>query len=376
MIVSRAAALATGVYAALVLLGCGAGPEARREDHAHPSATLALPEVGTRYEAAHRVRVRFDGVEEGTLRARMLLEVTARREREIDLRIEASLLEEDRSVAGFDELEVTMDASGQLVGPVRSRCADPDFDELVSTRLVMGTLGSRPVRTDGEASSLPGVVTSELDETRAAVTFRRSAREAVDGVASEGSVMRASTSIALRSATLLGTTYRGAVQAEVTHALSATDPLVGRSRTTLEGEVEARSSEGTRRGLLEVTSDTEIALSDGTAHTAPRHCERGFSSALLVRAVGERVEAITDCYEQALALDPTLRGRLQIQVTVSEAGETEDVRVAESSVAPGTSEAWDAAGQCVIAILDGLAFGEGPVGGATFAFPFAFDPHE
>ena len=372
MIVSRAAALA--LFAALVLGGgCGGSTETRTTAHA-AARTLVLPDVGTRYEAAHRVRVRFDGVEEGTLRARLILEVTARREREIDLRIEASLLEEDQSVAGFDELEVTMDASGQLVGPVRSRCADPDFDELVSTRLVMGTLGSRPVRSDPEATSLPGVVTSELDETRAAVTFRR--HMANEGGAAASSVMRASTSIALRAATLLGTTYRGAVEAQVTHDLSLTDPVMGRSRTTLRGEVDARSSEGARRGLLEVTSDTEIVLADGAEHGAPRHCERGFSSALLVRAVGERVAAITDCYEQALGVDPTLHGRLQIQVTVSEAGETEDLSIAESSLGPGTSEAWDAAGQCVIAILDGLAFGEGPVGGATFAFPFVFEPHE
>lgn len=354
-------------FLALVCLwsACATSPAPRTEVR---PVVLVLPEVGARYAVLHRVRVRFDGAEEGVLRARLVLEVVARREAELDLRIEASLLEEDRSVAAFDELEVTLDATGQLHAPVRSRCADPDFDELVSTRLVSAILGSRPLRTSDDLRALSGVVSSELDETHAPVTFARQADAALLDV-------RAQATLALRAATLFGAHYRGSVSAQVHHRLSLGDLLEGRSITTLSGEVEAHRSAGTRRALLEVTSETEVrrlSAEEGRAE-GRHHCAVGFSSDVVIRAVGDRLQEIQSCYDDALASDATLRGRVRVEFTVTPAGESTEV-TSSGDLLTGANPAWDGVVSCVMRLIDSLSFGSGPAESTRFAYPFVFEP--
>lgn len=341
---------------ALVLAGCGATPAPPAHEPAVELAAAPLPEIAARYEVVHRVRASFAGDEVAVLRARLYVTVIDRRSDEADLAIVAQLLADDHSVAATDELRATLRADGTLAGGARSRCVDGAFDDLVSTRLVDATLGSRPSREDRT-----GIVRTELDEAEARTTFARG---------EEPGSLRGEVTLTLRAGAIAGEVYRGPVSVVARHALDGADLLAGRSRTILRGEVMAARGV---RGALEVVSDTEVRPYVGP-EVATASCHAGFDGATMIATLGARQHALRACYEAALATDPTLTGRLVFQLVLQPSG---DATLVTRTEGPTDQPAlWDEVSACVIDVLAAIRLAEGPPDPTTVVVPFRFVPDE
>jgi hypothetical protein len=93
-----------------------------------------------------------------------------------------------------------------------------------------------------------------------------------------------------------------------------------------------------------------------------------FDQALVVRMIQRRRAQITACYEHAILRDPTLRGRVEIQMTIEENGSVSGVRTIENGM--GT----DVVARCIESRVRGFRFTPGPTGGSVqFRFPFVFE---
>jgi hypothetical protein len=361
---------AIGALTCVVVAGAGCGTGATvgtvREGH-----RLALPEEGSVFDARVRVQGTLSGEPLETLRATMRLWVIRRGSGSVTLRARVHLLASDRTERGYDDVEIVLDERGRVVGTPRSLCASPDFDDLVSTRLVWSVLATGPERgVDG--ASAPGEIRSELDETSAAVSFALSS----SGGAPVG---QAHGELELRSAAIAGLVLRGAVHAEVRQRLDDHALIPRRTEIVLRGPVEASSATGTRRGALELRTDSEIEPSSDRAPPAPAcaleaagesDCtpQPGFDTAAVIRMIETRRRAITACYERQLLETPTLTGRLRVAMTVLPSGDVTAVHVVENTTN-------DAVASCVVDVIDRFQFAPGPTCGAvTFAFPFVFEP--
>jgi TonB family protein len=94
-----------------------------------------------------------------------------------------------------------------------------------------------------------------------------------------------------------------------------------------------------------------------------------FDQQAVVRMIQTRRSAIQACYEHELRANPTLAGRVAIQMTIQESGSVSGVRVADNSTGS------DAVGSCVVRVVQGFRFNPGPQGGSvTYTFPFVFEP--
>jgi hypothetical protein len=81
------------------------------------------------------------------------------------------------------------------------------------------------------------------------------------------------------------------------------------------------------------------------------------------------LSAASRSYERELRSPAHLRGRLDVELTIREAGNVTDVHAVESTVGSDDVEA------CVIRVLGGFRFYEGPTGGdVAVAVSFSFAP--
>jgi len=354
----------------LVLAGCGAqsAPVIR------PSRTFdPLPAVGAAFVGRHRVVASLDGVELTTLRARVQMWVVERREAEVDLWARVHLLVAEGGEAAFDDVRLTMDATGR-VSRLRSLCTTAAFDELASTRLVWTMLGVGPswasgVPTDG------GIVRSELDERASAGTFRHREEEGGITVLGRGELN-------LLGVVLSGVRLRGPASIRVRQRFEHHSLLVRRTSSLLEGTLQASSGTGTRPALLSVESDSVLeddtpsappaaACALGTPAANTESVDQGmlFAAQTVIDAVHAHQREITRCYEARLSFNPELRGRVRVSMTVQESGEVTDVRVIEDTLDD------DEVAHCVVVIVNRFSFDPGPTdGSATYAFPFVFSP--
>jgi hypothetical protein len=103
----------------------------------------------------------------------------------------------------------------------------------------------------------------------------------------------------------------------------------------------------------------EVEIDDGTGV---------FDERAVVRMIQTRRAQITACYEHAILSDPTLRGRVEIQMTIEESGSVSGVRTVENGM--GT----DVVARCIETRVRGFRFSPGPTGGSVqFRFPFVFE---
>ena len=86
-----------------------------------------------------------------------------------------------------------------------------------------------------------------------------------------------------------------------------------------------------------------------------------------LRGVRQRVQR---CYEREVTRDPTLAGRIDVELEVHPAGTTTS-RITQN----GTGSR--RLGECITAAASSLRFPEGPEGGSVrYAFPFVFTPQQ
>ncbi len=106
-----------------------------------------------------------------------------------------------------------------------------------------------------------------------------------------------------------------------------------------------------------VDDDVEIRDGDGE-----------FDQAEVVRMIQRRRALITACYEHAILSDPSLRGRVEIQMTIEENGSVSGVRTIENGMGS------DVVSRCIETRVRGFRFTPGPTGGSVqFRFPFVFE---
>jgi len=96
-----------------------------------------------------------------------------------------------------------------------------------------------------------------------------------------------------------------------------------------------------------------------------------FDQRAVVRMIQTRRAQITACYEHAILSDPTLRGRIEIQMTIEESGSVSRVRTTENGMGS------DAVARCIENRVRGFRFSPGPTGGSVeFRFPFVFEQQQ
>lgn len=94
-----------------------------------------------------------------------------------------------------------------------------------------------------------------------------------------------------------------------------------------------------------------------------------FDSSIVVRQIRQRIGAIRRCYEQQLARDPSLAGRVTVQFTIQERGNVTGARASENSTGS------PALATCVTSTVSRFRFNPGPDGGSvSFSYPFVFAP--
>ncbi len=94
-----------------------------------------------------------------------------------------------------------------------------------------------------------------------------------------------------------------------------------------------------------------------------------FDQSAVVRMITTRRAAIQACYERELRQNPTLQGRVAVQMTIQESGSVSGVRATENSTGS------DAVASCVVRVIQGFRFNPGPEGGSvSYTFPFVFEP--
>lgn len=350
--------------------GCGTARPRRTESEASLEPA-PLPEEGAVFDARVRVRGTFAEEPVETLRARMQLWVTRRARGSATLRARVHLLESDRSERGYDDVDVTIDRNGNVVGMPRSLCTSPAFDELQSTRLVWAVLGTGPSeRAPGER--VAGAIRTEIDEASGDALF--AVRHRGEQLLASGSA-----ELELLGAAIGGVHYRGPVLATVRQRLSARALLPRRTSVRIHGAVTASGTRGGGRGYLDVESDSEIAISDARSRPAAACAteaapegpdpERAFHRQRVIDAVEAHRRLVTACYERELARAPTLAGRVRVELTILTSGRVANVHVVEDTIGV------EALGQCLIDVVEGFSFEPGPRDGSlTYAFPFVFSP--
>ena len=94
-----------------------------------------------------------------------------------------------------------------------------------------------------------------------------------------------------------------------------------------------------------------------------------FDSGLVVQMIRGRQSAFRRCYETSLRNNPTLAGRVAVRFTIQPAGNVAGAQATENS----TGDA--ALASCVVRVISGLRWRQGPEGGSvTFSYPFIFAP--
>ncbi len=97
---------------------------------------------------------------------------------------------------------------------------------------------------------------------------------------------------------------------------------------------------------------------------------RVFDDALVARRLRGVRQRVQRCYEREVTRDPTLAGRIDVELEVHPAGTTTS-RVTQN----GTGSR--RLGECITAAASSLRFPEGPEGGSVrYAFPFVFTPQQ
>lgn len=93
-----------------------------------------------------------------------------------------------------------------------------------------------------------------------------------------------------------------------------------------------------------------------------------FDQQVVVRMIQRRRAQITACYEHAILSDPSLRGRIEIQMTIEENGSVSGVRTVDNRMGS------DVVSRCIESRVRGFRFTPGPTGGSVqFRFPFVFE---
>jgi hypothetical protein len=94
-----------------------------------------------------------------------------------------------------------------------------------------------------------------------------------------------------------------------------------------------------------------------------------FDQSLVVQMIRSRQSAFRRCYETSLRNNPTLAGRVSVQFTIQPQGNVSGARATENSTGD------DALASCVVRVIAGLRWREGPTGGSvSFGYPFVFAP--
>jgi hypothetical protein len=360
---------------ALILVGWMASACAASRSHrepAEPRASLpSLPSEGSVFDARMRIAGSFAGVDLPTTRARVRLWVVAANATRAVLRARV-----EREGDASDDVELELDAHGRVVGVPRSFCTAPAIDDLVATRVLFALLGTAPAREGGGVEDV-GPIRSELDEGVGRASLRHRIRGDAIEVLGDGE-------LALTSALVGDTLYRGAVRAHLRQRLDTRDLLLRRVTLDLAGEVEATTrGQPTRSGALVLVSDWEITRGAADAPPAPTCTEsvggepagatacppaEGFDMNAVVAAINGRRAAITQCYEVALRESPALAGRVRISMLIDPNGEVGEVRAVEDSLGRGVAG-------CIVPIIDAFTFDPPPRCGAVrYAFPFVFEP--
>jgi TonB family protein len=94
-----------------------------------------------------------------------------------------------------------------------------------------------------------------------------------------------------------------------------------------------------------------------------------FDQSLVVQMIRSRQSAFRRCYETSLRNNPTLSGRVGVQFTIQPQGNVSGARATENSTGD------EALSSCVVRVIAGLRWREGPTGGSvSFSYPFVFAP--
>ncbi len=133
-----------------------------------------------------------------------------------------------------------------------------------------------------------------------------------------------------------------------------------------------RRAEGGTTASQEGGTVTEAAPRGRFRAIADADSESGsgdFDPQTVVRAINTRRSAIQACYERELRSQPTLAGRVTIQMTIQEAGNVTGVHATANTTGN------DDVASCVSRVVGGLRFSPGPSDGSvTYTFPFVFEP--
>lgn len=96
-----------------------------------------------------------------------------------------------------------------------------------------------------------------------------------------------------------------------------------------------------------------------------------FDQQELVRVIQAERHQIQACYERALRSEPTLRGRMEVALTIETDGSMSRVRMVNSGALI------DAVGECVVGVIRTFRVEHAPQGGTvSYTFPFVFEPQQ
>lgn len=99
--------------------------------------------------------------------------------------------------------------------------------------------------------------------------------------------------------------------------------------------------------------------------------EGAFDPNAVVRQIRARLRAIQSCYEDELARDPSLQGRIVVRFTIEPSGTVSAVTATRNEMGS------PAVAGCLVRVIRRLRFDPGPQGGSvSFAYPFVFHPHD
>ena len=109
---------------------------------------------------------------------------------------------------------------------------------------------------------------------------------------------------------------------------------------------------------------------EGDVHGASGPEARGtLDSRHVVRGIQARMPAIKRCYQSQLRRNPSLRGKLTVELAIEERGRVAAARALENTTGS------PAVADCVMVVLQKLHIDPGPEGGTVrFKYPFIFHP--
>lgn len=123
---------------------------------------------------------------------------------------------------------------------------------------------------------------------------------------------------------------------------------------------------GSGQGIVRervIRGNAEIGSGDSTGGVGQ------VDASAVARIIRGQLGGIQACYERALASNPGLSGRLEMNFTIGEGG-----RITHISAAGPMASAAPAVGSCVSGRLRGLVFPSPEGGSVDFSFPFTFSP--